>query len=96
MKIIAKTKLHGVELEEELVADMSQAIADEIDWEIMCNLMTQVGWHKVEASTQYSTNDYSKLKEWLNEYIKGHYKCRFNTWLFERSEDAVWFALRWS
>ena len=96
MKITATTKLHGVELGEELAAAMSQAIAEEIDWEIMCNLMTQVGWHKVRASTQYSMGDYAVVKQWLNETVKGHYKCRFNTWLFERSEDAVWFALRWS
>jgi hypothetical protein len=96
MKITAKSKLHGVELGEELAGAMSQAIADEIDWGILCDLMTQVGWHKVEASTQYSTDDYAVVKKWLNEYVKGHYKCRFNTWLFERSEDAVWFSLRWS
>jgi hypothetical protein len=96
MKITAKSKLHGVELGEDLATAMSQAIADEIDWNIMCDLMTQVGWHKVEASTRYSMDDYAVVKQWLNEYIKGQYQCRFNTWLFERSEDAVWFSLRWS
>jgi hypothetical protein len=96
MKITTTTKLHGVELEGELAAAMSQAIAEEIDWEVMCNLMTQGGWHKVKASTQYSMDDYAAVKEWLNEHLTGHYKCRFNTWLFECSEDAVLFSLRWS
>ena len=96
MVITATTELHGVELGEELASAMSQAIAEEIDWEIMCDLMTQVGWHKVKSSTRYSINDYTAVKEWLNANIKGHYKCRFDTWLFERSEDAMWFALKWS
>ena len=96
MKITGTKKLHGVELGDDLARAMSQAIADKIDWDIMCDLMTQVGWHTVKASTQYSMDDYAIVKEWLNEYVKGHYKFRFNTWLFEQSEDAVWFALRWS
>jgi hypothetical protein len=96
MNYTATTKLHGVELEGELAAAMSQAITEEIDWEIMCDLMTQVGWHKVKASTQYSMDDYAMVKEWLTEHLTGHYKCRFNIWLFECSEDAVLFSLRWS
>jgi hypothetical protein len=92
MKITATTKLHGVELGD----DLARAIADQIDWNIMCELMTQSGWHRVEASNEYNIDDYCTVKEWLKEHVKGHYKCRFNTWLFERSEDAVWFALRWS
>jgi frataxin-like iron-binding protein CyaY len=96
MKITATTKLHGVELGDDLADAMSQAIADKIDWDIMCDLMTQVGWHTVKASTQYSMDDYAIVKEWLNKNIKGHYKFRFNTWIFEQSEDAMWFALRWS
>jgi hypothetical protein len=96
MVITGFTKLHGVELGDDLAAAISQAIADKIDWNIMCDLMTQVGWHRVEANTRFDIDNYAAVTEWLNEYVKGHYKCRFNTWLFERSEDAVWFALRWS
>jgi hypothetical protein len=96
MVITGFTKLHGVELGDDLAAAISQAIADKIDWDIICDLMTQVGWHRVEANTRFDIDNYAAVTEWLNEYVKGHYKCRFNTWLFERSEDAVWFALRWS
>jgi hypothetical protein len=96
MVITGFTKLHDVELGDDLARAMSQAIADKIDWDIMCDLMTQVGWHRVEANTRFDIDNYAAVTEWLNEYVKGHYKCRFNTWLFERSEDAVWFALRWS
>ena len=96
MKITATTKLHGVELGDDLADAMSQAIADKIDWDIMCDLMTQVGWHRVEANTRFDIDNYAAVTEWLNEYVKGHYKCRYSTWIFEQSEDAMWFALRWS
>ena len=96
MKITATTKLHGVELGDELAGAMTLAIQEKIDWNIMCELLTQMGWHRVETNTRFDIDNYAAVTEWLNEYVKGHYKCRFNTWLFERSEDAVWFALRWS
>jgi hypothetical protein len=96
MKISATTKLHGVELDDVLVGDAAKAIAEEIDWGILCDLMTQVGWHKVKASTEFSMKDYAAVKEWLNEHVKGNYKSRHNTWIFEQSKDAAWFALRWA
>jgi hypothetical protein len=92
MKITATSKLHGVELGAELADAMSQAIAEEIDWQILTDLMTQVGWHKVEVPTDGNP----LVTEWVQENIKGHYKFRFDIWIFERSEDAVWFSLRWS
>jgi hypothetical protein len=93
MKITGTKKLHGVELDEVLVSDAAKAIADEIDWEILCELMTQAGWHTVKAAPP---NDYAAVKEWLSLHVKGHYKSRYSTWIFEQSEDAMWFALRWS
>jgi hypothetical protein len=92
MKITAKSKLHGVELGDELASAMSNAMAEEIDWQILVDLMTQVGWHKVEAPTDGDP----LVTEWVQENIKGRYKNRFDIWIFERSEDAVWFTLRWS
>jgi hypothetical protein len=96
MVITGFTKLHGVELGDELAGAMTLAIQEEIDWEILCELMTQVGWHTVKANTRFDIDNYAAVTEWLNQHVKGHYKCRFNTWLFEQSEDAMWFALRWS
>jgi hypothetical protein len=92
MKITATTTLHGVELGEELASAMSQAIAEEIDWQILTELMIGAGWHKIEVPTDSN----SAVALWAAENIKGHYECRFDTWIFERSEDAVWFTLRWS
>jgi hypothetical protein len=93
MKITAKSKLHGVELGDELASAMTLAIQEKIDWNIMCELLTQLGWHRVEAAPP---NDYAAVKEWLKLHVKGHYKSRYSTWMFEQSEDAMWFALRWS
>lgn len=98
MKITATTKLHGVELGEELASAMSQAIADEIDWGIMCDLMKSIGWTEVKMSWdgRLHPRQAYEIKEWCKDTLQGHYKCRFDTWIFERSEDAMWFALKWS
>jgi hypothetical protein len=92
MKITATSKLYGVELGDELASAMSNEMAEELDWQILTDLMTQAGWHKVQAPTDGNP----LVTEWVQENIKGCYKNRFNRWLFERSEDAVWFTLRWS
>lgn len=92
MKITATTKLHGVELGDELAGAMTLAIQEKIDWNIMCELLTQMGWHRVEAPTDGNP----LVTEWVQENIKGRYKNRFDIWIFERSEDAFWFTLRWS
>lgn len=97
MKISAIKKLHGIEPDDVIVGNAAKAIAEEIDWEILCKLMTQAGWHTVKASTQFSMDDYAAVKEWsMTNNIKGHFKCRHGTWVFEQHQDAVWFALRWS
>jgi hypothetical protein len=93
MKITATTKLHGVELGDDLAGAMASAIQEEIDWEIICELMTQAGWHTVKAEPP---PDYAAVKEWLGQHVKGHYKCRYSTWIFEQHQDAAWFALRWA
>ena len=78
-----------------LFETVAKHIQEEIDWEIQCDLMTQGGWHKVTADAEHRINDYD-MKEWLDKNIKGHYKSRYNTWLFERSGDAMWFSLKWA
>jgi hypothetical protein len=75
---------------------MTLAIQEEIDWEILCELMTQVGWHTVKANTRFDIDNYAAVKEWLKLHVKGHYKCRYSTWIFEQHQDAAWFALKWS
>jgi hypothetical protein len=75
-----------------LADEMAKALADEIDWEIMCELMKSIGWTQIEIDRP-STED---ILVWCEKNLNGKYKVHSYTWMFERAEDATWFTLRWS
>lgn len=86
-------------IEESIAKEMSRQIAEEIDWEILCDILVSVGWRKIKLSVAWSsmTSDFQyEVKAWLSKNIKGHYKGRGREWLFENEKDAILFALRWS
>ena len=80
----------------ELEEDMAKILQEEIDWEIMCDIMTTLGWTRVKTNWNCrSVEDAYDLKEWCDKNIEDHYKARGQTWLFAKEKDAVKFALRW-
>ncbi len=80
------------ELHPDLESELAKALAEEIDWEIMCDLMKSIGWTRVEIDRP-STAD---ILTWCSDNCKGKFKGRSYVWMFERAEDATWFSLRWS
>lgn len=85
------------DLQEEILKSESRRISEEVDWKIICYTLTEVGWIKIKTSWScLSVEDAYNLKEWCAANIKGHYKARGNTWLFEREKDATMFILRWT
>ena len=85
-------------LEDELAAEMSKQIQEEIDWEVMCELMKEVGWTKIKMNWPHlmSEQDAYEIKEWCKENLTGNYKGRAKIWVFELAKDASMFALRWA
>ena len=80
------------EVHPELADEMAKVLQEEIDWEIMCELMSSIGWVQVEIDRP-STEE---LTEWCHKNLKGKFRGRNHTWMFERAEDATWFTMRWS
>lgn len=89
---------HGeIEISKGLEEQLARTMAEEIDWEIMCDLMTSIGWRLVRTKkSMYDTEDAYNIKQWVAKHCKGNHKARGDTWIFERAEDATWFALKWS
>ncbi len=86
------------DLEQELAEKLSNEMAEGIDWGLLCDLLTEVGWVKVAISEPWSNMTAlfaHEIKEWCKENIKGHYKARGRVWVFEKAQDAEWFMLRW-
>ena len=78
--------------------EVAKVLQEEIDWEVMIDIMTEIGWTKVEMTWPHrmSEVDAHEVKEWCRTNLQGNYNGRARTWLFEKEKDAVLFALRWS
>lgn len=83
--------------EQEVIDEMSKILQEEIDWEIMCQIMKEIGWTEITTSWDIkSLEETYEIKEWCEMNLKGHRKGRGKTWLFELEKDASMFALRWA
>lgn len=82
----------------DLEEEVAKILQEEIDWEIMMDMLTQLSWTKVQVDfpERMAENDAHQIKEWCRANLHGNYKGRANIWLFELQEDAVMFTLKWS
>jgi len=81
-------------IEQDIINKAGKAMADEIDFGILTDMLCQIGWRKVilkpmtwEAGTT--------IDEWTAAHIKGPFETMGLVWIFEQEQDANWFALRW-
>ena len=81
-------------LEDEIITKMGQNLCNEIDFQILADMLCQIGWRKVVLSPM-SWEAGASVDVWTAQHIKGPFETMGLVWLFEREEDANWFALRW-
>ena len=85
------------EIIKELAEDAARAMQEEMDWEILCRLLKEIGWTEVKLNWTDMTESYAhRVKEWCRSNMQGEYKGRGRTWVFESGKDATLFVLRWS
>lgn len=83
-----------VSLEDEITNHISSEIAKEIDFEIMSDLLVASGWVKVVLRPMTWERG-AEIDLWTELNVKGKFQTMGLVWIFEKSEDANWFALRW-
>lgn len=79
---------------------------DEIDFESLLNTFQQKvelfdemgelykrGWFLVKTQYDYPWSE--EDEEWFRDNIHGDHRCYVNQWVFEKSEDAMLFSLRY-
>ena len=69
-------------------------MAAEIDFTVLSDMLCGIGWRKVILSPM-THEDSQAVDEWTENHIKGPFETMGLVWVFERAEDANWFALRW-
>lgn len=75
---------------EDLENALAQIFKQEIDWEIQSNILKSQGWTPVYI--KYTTDD---IISWCQLNIKGRYEFLGSNWMFEKSNDASHFILKW-
>ena len=82
---------------ETVMQDLARTYQEEVDWDMTCDMLTSIGWHRIDLDAEFhELRWHSEVKPWLQNNMQGMYRSRRNMWLFEKSQDAALFLLRWS
>ena len=81
-------------IEEEIINRAGKAMADEIDFGILTEMLCELGWRKVILRPM-TWEAGANIDAWTAKHIKGPFETMGLVWIFEQEQDANWFALRW-
>lgn len=82
-------------IEGELVEQLSNEIAKEIDAEILMSLLLSCGWHRIKLDRFEDNRQAVDISNWCLDNVKGKWQHSGSTFIFEQQKDATWFALNW-
>lgn len=83
-------------LEEKIAQELATELMSQIDFEVLSNMLVELGWHRRFVRYQPPEKSWILIKEWVDKNCRGHHQEHNGIWLFEIKQDAVWFDLRWS
>jgi len=82
-------------LEDEIIIELSTGMHSEIDFQILSDILVNLGWKKVSLN-RFNNNEHAvDIKLWLEEHTCGVWQCRGSTFVFQNHGDAVNFTLKW-
>jgi hypothetical protein len=82
-------------LEDQITEDLAREMAEEIDFGVMKDLLTDSGWYTVELPRLESREKSIDIKDWITEKCKRGFVSRGKTFIFKCKKEAEWFSLRW-
>lgn len=82
-------------LEEEIAKELSTQMQSEIDFQILSDMLVELGWHRVELFRFDNNRHAVDIKLWLEEHAKNAWESRGASFIFQDSVDAVNFTLKW-
>lgn len=82
-------------IQEEIVNELSSQMQSEIDFQILSDMLVELGWHKISLDRFRNNHHAVDIKYWLKANAKSHWECRGSTFVFQDAGDAVNFTLKW-
>jgi hypothetical protein len=77
------------------VSAAAERLAAEIDFQVMADMLCEVGWSKVILKPMRDEKS-SAIDRWCETHCKKHHQTMGLVWIFEDHGDAVNFALKWA
>jgi len=82
-------------LEDEIAESIAKEYAEQLDFDIMKDLLTESGWYVIELPTLGSRKQAIDIKDWVTKNCKRGFISRGKTFVFKSKKEATWFSLRW-
>ena len=82
-------------LEEELLDKAGNAMAREIDREVLWGMLEGIGWTRVMITRFVDNHHAIDITDWLEINCKNPFERSGRDFMFESARDANWFVLRW-
>ena len=83
-----------LELQEQIIADAGRRMAQEMDFQILCGFLEELGWTKIVLSPMTMETG-QEIDSWTKTQLTGNFENMGLVWVFEDKGDAVNFALKW-
>ena len=82
-------------LREDILDDISNSIAKEMDWHIIADVLVSSGWTSIQIKRFRNNEEAVDIKEWLEQNCTGEWNNLATRYIFKNKQDAEWFSLRW-
>jgi hypothetical protein len=82
-------------LEEQILDELSTKMQSAVDREILWDMLKQLGWTRVKLSRFVDNYHAVDVTYWLDEHVKNPFEREGADFIFENSQDAMLFMLKW-
>ena len=82
-------------LEEEILNNIGNQMAKEMDFHIIADMLVGIGWTSVQLKRFQNNNEAIDINLWAEANCTGEWKNVSTRYIFEKKQDAEWFILRW-
>ncbi len=83
-----------MDLENQIIDDLSKNLATEMDQHILIGFMIELGWKEIIVDP-WVHGDLEEILIWTNANVEGNKMYMGNRWVFENEKDATMFTLKW-
>ena len=82
-------------MQEEILEELGTRMQSAVDREILWGILIGMGWTRIKLSRFVDNHHAVDITYWLDEHVKNPFEREGADFIFENSQDALMFILRW-